>query len=152
MIVYCIGMVGLCFARLPNDVLSSLYEKIICEEKEELITRKVFDEFLQTPLMIQGYFNYGFRSNGRFFGISVATDVETAALKKIVKEFTQTLASRNMCIPLLKDVFDSTDLPHALFEEYLRFQLLKEMQMYVKKTFRIQYYEYKKKPRVYLHS
>lgn len=134
-------MVGLCFARLPDDVLSSLYEKIIYEEKEELITRKAFYEYLQTPLMIQGYFNYGFRANGRFFGISVATGVETPALKKIGKEFTQTLASRNVCIPLLKDVFDSTDMPHALLEEYLRFQILTEMQMFVKKTFRIQFYE-----------
>ncbi len=139
----CIGTLGACSASFIDEVTGSLYKEFLLTLEEGFISETALYAYLQEPLMVQGYFNFGFREKGMLFGISVGKKTANNTKNKIAKEFSQGLASRNIIIPILLEYYQETGLPDALLEDYLLFQIIYEVEFKVSKTFRISPFESK---------
>ena len=120
---------------------TDLVQLINYEEPVELITQRELEEKGASAFEIKDYQNIGFEHDSRYYGISFVYSPEktTVKEKKMNREMTQTLASRNILIPLLQKAFSETNLPDVLLGEYLSWQILNGAVFEVDETFRIKF-------------
>jgi len=120
---------------------NELVQLINYEESVELITEQILQEKSEIVFDINGYYNTGFEYNSKNYGIAYIQTPEktTVKQKKLNREMTQSLASRNILIPLLQRAFAETTLPQILLYEYLTYQILNGAEFAVDETFRIKF-------------
>lgn len=120
---------------------TELVQLINYEETVQLITQQALEENCGSPFEINGYLNMGFEYDSRYYGISFVYNPEkmTVKEKKMNREMTQSLASRDILIPLLREKFSETDLPDVLLNEYLSWQIINGAEFEVNETFRIKF-------------
>ena len=125
----------------PTLPAAELVQLINYEETAELITQRELEEKGASAFEIKDYQNIGFEHDSRYYGISFVYSPEktTVKEKKMNREMTQSLASRDILIPLLQKAFSETNLPDVLLGEYLSWQILNGAEFEVDETFRIKF-------------